>query len=194
MQDLIKKHRPYVENIKSMLRNFNDSKDNPLFNDGRTYEKCEIANTSPNKSDSLVDKMNVLILIFDSTSFNHFQRIFPLTFKYLKNLTNNIIFKNYNVVGENSFPNMLPFFTGLHTENNTDLNLTDERANIFKFEKEKFEDFQPFIWKDYEKENYVTMYSEDLNSLGLFNYLSPGMQYKDESQYCKVFWLYILDN
>ena len=107
MKDLIEEHKPFVEGIKNMQSKFNDSRENPLFDDGNIYKVCDL-----NKPKKLKDKMNVLILIFDSTSFNHFRRIFPMTFKYLNNLKNNIIFKNYNVVGSNSYPNALPLFTG----------------------------------------------------------------------------------
>lgn len=176
MTDLIKEHKPFVEAIQNMQRKFNDSNENPLFNNGNIYEKCDITEASRKKSKTFINKMNVLILIIDSTSLNHFQRIFPLTFNYLKSLENNIIFKNYNVIASNSYPNMLPFFTGLYPENNPDLNLTGEMHHVAQFDKEKFEDLQPFIWKDYEKENYVTMYSEDNNWMGLFNYLAKGIQ------------------
>ena len=175
MKDLIEEHKPFVKEIKNMQSKFNDSKENPLFDDGNIFEECDINQKESKKTQALKDKINVLILIFDSTSFNHFQRIFPLTFKYLQNLKNNFIFKNYNVVAANSYPNMLPFFTGLYSLNNSFLNITDERSNIVRFDKEKFEDFQPFIWKDFENENYITMYSEDNNWMGLFNYLAQGM-------------------
>lgn len=174
MKDLIEEHKPYVKTIKHMQNKFNDSKNDPLFNDGDLYEKCE----SNKETVKLNDKMNVLILIFDSTSFNHFKRIFPLTFSYLENLKNNFFFKNYNIVGKNSYPNMLSLFTGLHNVDNPDLNLTTENNKIDEFDSGKFEDFQAFIWKDYEKEKYLTMYSEDHNRLGLLNYLANGKNFK----------------
>ena len=120
-----------------------------------------------------MDKMNVLILIFDSTSYNHFKRIFPLSFSYLENLKSNFIFKNFNAIGSNSYPNILPLLTGINSVKNNLLNLSSELYD-YKHDKEKFEDFRPFIWKDYEKEEFLTMFGEDEAWMGSFNYLANG--------------------
>ena len=172
MKDLIKEHKPFVKVIKNMQRKINDSEENPLLDDGNIYKDCDLK-----KPKKLKDKMNVLIIVFDSVSFNQFKRIFPLTFKYLQDLKDNMIFENYNAVAENSYPNFLSFLTGLHETENPELNLSIE--NILEYDE--FEDLNPLIWKDYEKEDYLTLYSEDYASIGLFNYAHKGMHLQLEN-------------
>ena len=175
MTDLITNHRPYIKHIEKLRQSFNDSEKNPLFNDGFFYKSCDLIEQKQDGSSNLKEKLNFMVILFDSTSYNQFRRIFPLTFKYLNGLKNNFIFENFNVVGANTYPNIVPFFTGLNINPNIQLNLTNE-ANYLKGFND-FQDFLPFIWKDYEQENYLSIFDEDDILLGTYNYAKKGNFY-----------------
>lgn len=67
-------------------------------NDVNWQESIKFLN-KPN-SFKIKEKMNVLILAFDSVSYHNFKRIFPVTYNYLDNvLKDNIIYTTANVVG-----------------------------------------------------------------------------------------------
>jgi predicted nuclease of predicted toxin-antitoxin system len=60
----------------------------------------DVTSDSDDDLSEIKQKINVLILGFDSVSNNHFKRIFPKTFKYLNEiLKNNIIYSSFNSVG-----------------------------------------------------------------------------------------------
>ena len=60
----------------------------------------------------LVPRMNVLVWMFDGVSRNFFIRNVPKTWEYMTKVMKGTVFENYNVVGRNSLPNIVPFWTG----------------------------------------------------------------------------------
>jgi hypothetical protein len=85
---ILKEERKKFITYEDKLRNsINGTNDSIIF----TNEKIK------NRIDN---KMNVLLMKIDAVSKNHFKRIFPLTYSYLKNeLEGNIFFENFNSVG-----------------------------------------------------------------------------------------------
>lgn len=76
---------------------------------GTSFKECKFPNLK-----NTANKMNTLIINLESVSYNHFQRIFPITFKYLKEeLANMIVYDNFNRVGDDSLSNILPLLTGI---------------------------------------------------------------------------------
>lgn len=65
-----------------------------------------------NKKDLLKQPPNILIFVIDSMSYSNWQRTLPKTLNLLKNKYKSFIFKLFNKVYDNSFPNALAFLTG----------------------------------------------------------------------------------
>jgi hypothetical protein len=121
---------------------------------------------------------NVLLIGIDSLSFNHFRRIFPITFDYLNDqLDDNLIFSRFNSVGSNTYPNVLAMLTGIIDEINLDFNIKNSEIDYYRQIDGTFHDHLPFIWKEYQKLNYITMFQEDEPSLAIFNYLKDGFRF-----------------
>ena len=131
--------------------------------------------------------MNVLLIGIDSVSFNHFRRIFPLTFQYLSSLEHNLIFKHFNSVGRNTFPNVLAMLSGLIDEDINDQLKQD--IDKYKEENSNFFDNIPFLWYDYEKSGYVTMFQEDDPDIAIFNYFKKGFKTWPTNLYGRPYWL-----
>ena len=168
------KNKNIVNKIKSKL---NDSTLNPFLSDGNLYNKC---NQQNNSQDS---KMNVLFIAFDSVSRNHFRRVFPNSLNYLQNtMKNNFIFDNLMVVGKNTYPNLMSLLTSVN------LNMATEAAMVDKMKLDNFNDYVPFIWNEFEKQGYLTMYNEDYIDIGTFNYGQNGFKHFPVSYYNSPFW------
>lgn len=86
------------------------------------------------------ERLNVLIMLFDSVSASSFKRALPKTFEYLKSLTNFHSFEKFHTIGENTLPNIVPMFSGLRSESL----LGNKKI------PPPFDDF-PFIWKNFSQ-------------------------------------------
>ena len=143
---------------------------------------------------NLKEKMNVLLIGIDSVSHKHFERIFPSTFKFLKEeLENNLIYDNFNSVAENTLPNLIPLLTGIIAENLTDSGLANEISDYLNLDDGYF-DKLPFIWNDYEDNGYLTMFQEDVPSWSAFNYMKNGFRGLPTSLYLRPYWLKYYEN
>jgi hypothetical protein len=92
-------------------------------------DECDIVDGG-----ELSDKMSVLVIVLDSVSYPFLKRSFPLTYKYLiDELENNLMFENLNIVGENTYPNMLALLTGVLKETNDELG----RDSVFQRSPER---------------------------------------------------------
>jgi len=172
----------YGKHVEEFKSNYKNKTTQALLEDCYLSKKC--ANSRSNAD----QKMNVLIIGIDSVSASHFKRVFPKTFAYLSNdLANNVIFDHFNSVGFNTFPNIVPMLTGLIEEGNEELNLTRE-MDFFRQMDSTYHDHLPFIWQEYEKQNYVTMYQEDQPNIAIFNYYKNGFRYWPTSMYGRPFW------
>ncbi len=150
-----------------------DSETNPMLTDLK-FEECEKL-----EGGELDNKMNVLVVGLGSVSYPNFKRTFPLTYKYLaKELENNLMFENLNIVGENTYPNMLPLLSGVIEEANAEIDLGDE-TQFFRddLNQSSFNDLYPFIWNEFEKLGYATMYRQDEPKMSTFDYLKNGFRY-----------------
>lgn len=146
---------------------------NPMLSDS-TYLACEELSQ---KHKSKYKKMSVLMIGLDSVSYPLFKRNFPHTYRYLtRNLSDNALFEMVNVVGENTYPNMLPFLTGVVKEELFEHGLNDETEFYKKLEDgDTFHDLFPFIWNRFESMDYLTMLQEEAD-YSTFNYLKDGFR------------------
>jgi hypothetical protein len=137
------------------------------------YEECEKI-----QGGELPKKMNVLIIVLDSVALPFLKRSFPLTYNYLiRDLENNLIFESLNIVGENTYPNMLSILTGAFKEANAEFGIKDE-TKFFQNElnESTYHDLFPFMWYDYERLGYLTAYREDKPIWGTFRYMKEGFR------------------
>ncbi|XP_022914094.2 uncharacterized protein [Onthophagus taurus] len=108
-------------------------------------------------------QLNVLMIGLDSISRLNLLRQMPKTVEILNKLEA-ISFLGYNKVGDNTFPNLIPVLTGLSE--------TELGKSCWK-EKRYFDDCG-FIWNDFKKLNFTTVFAEDATWMGLFTYQRQG--------------------
>ncbi len=158
----------------------------------KLYENHIVSSAAATRPVSLEQKANVLMLGIDSVSANHFKRIFPLTYDFLKNdLGNNVILERFHSVGSNTYPNLIAMLTGIVEESQSydSFNLTGEIDTYRQLEESTFHDSLPFLWYDYESLGYLTMFQEDQPECAIFNYLKKGFRYSPTSIYGRPYWL-----
>ena len=194
-EKIAEKYLPHRNLAKKSKEKFaqSDKIQNKLLNDIK-YEKCDFHDKKRNQRNNsdLGSKMNVLLIGIDSMSFPHFKRVLPKTYKYLqKDFKNNLIFNNYNVVGQNTYANILPLLSGVIQEAIPDLGLNSEVKFFQKFNS-TFHDMFPLIWKEYEQIGYLTMYNEDFPFLSTFNMLKDGFKYCKKEYTVNMYILIII--
>ncbi|CAI9738134.1 XP_029649278.2uncharacterized protein LOC115222996 [Octopus vulgaris] len=144
-----------------------------IYSSKDSMKNIDFSNFAENKL-----SLNVLLIGIDSVSRLNFIRQMPLTRQFL--LSHGAIeMLGYNKVGDNTFPNMIPFLTGKYLE---------ELPESKKLEREPFDKYD-IIWKHYNKSGYVTMFAEDSTSGAMFNYLKYGFKKQPTDHYLRPFAL-----
>ncbi|KAG0413276.1 hypothetical protein HPB47_009580 [Ixodes persulcatus] len=133
-------------------------------------ERCEQTRQQLNDTGS---GLNVLVLGMDSVSRLNFNRHLPATGKYMRDVLKAYELFGYNKVGLNSFPNQTPLLTGLSGP---------EAQNI---SVKKFYDGLNFLWKEYRKKGYRTVFYEEQPKYGLYTYLANGLKYSPTDYYAR---------
>lgn len=110
------------------------------------------------------DKMSVMIIGLDSVSRLNFHRLMNQTATVLDQLNAFELF-GYNKIGDNTYPNLIAILTGLEIGELTSTCLSREEATF---------DGCHFIWDFYKDRGYNTVFAEDWNMAGLFNFNRPG--------------------
>lgn len=121
--------------------------------------------------------LNVLIIGIDSISRLNLLRQMPRTIEYVQQNLSAFEFLGYNKVADNTFPNLVPVLTGVTVE---------ELANTCWINNSHFDDCN-FIWNDYKKHGYATVFAEDSAWMGLFNYQKRGFHKQPTDYYWGVF-------
>ncbi|XP_017879646.1 uncharacterized protein LOC108624680 isoform X2 [Ceratina calcarata] len=112
------------------------------------------------------DYLNVLIIGIDSVSRNNFHRMMPKTVEMLKKY-GAVELLGYTKVGENTFPNLVPVYSGLSIS---------ELEKLCWPKRDKTFDDCPFIWQNFSASGYRTIFAEDACSISTFNYLKRGFR------------------
>ncbi|CAG2222998.1 unnamed protein product [Mytilus edulis] len=94
-------------------------------------------------------RLNVLLIMIESTSRINSVRYLHKTRKYLLETLNATDLLGYNKVADNSSPNMAALLTGDFIENSS------------CFKDSEGVDKCPFIWKEFSKLGYTTHYGQD---------------------------------
>ncbi|KAH8262889.1 hypothetical protein KR044_001708 [Drosophila immigrans] len=111
------------------------------------------------------NRLSAMIIGIDSLSHLHYLRSMPLLDAYIANLPH-VEFWGYNRVGRNTYPNLVPLFSGL--------NEAELEHKCYKG-KHNYDDCD-FIWKRFKAAGYNTSYGEDTYIGGVFNYGKWGFK------------------
>ena len=124
---------------------------------------------------------NVLILGLDSVSRMSMQRLFPKTYNYFKESMGGIILEGYNVVGDGTKANLLPFLCG---------KAKGELAGCGpRKPNTKPVDGYPWVWKKFQELGYMTQYIEDRPEINTFNFECKGFKEQPVHHYMRPFFL-----
>ncbi|RWS29153.1 uncharacterized protein B4U80_10267 [Leptotrombidium deliense] len=126
---------------------------------------------------------SVIILVLESTSRLNYLRFMPKTRHEFESLENVYYLKGFHKVGLNSYPNMVPFLTGLHSNGS-------EFPEEF-FESGRYFDYLPFIWDEFKQSNYTTAFIEESDHYTLFNYLENGFIRQPTDWYPRPYWMHV---
>ncbi|XP_066260686.1 uncharacterized protein [Euwallacea similis] len=130
-------------------------------------------------------KPNVLVIGLDAVSRVNLNRQMPKTYEYLSRDLNAIELLGYNKVGDNTFPNLVAVFSGSFEE--------ELQVTCWPKSSTHFDDC-PFIWKEFQKNGYVTAIGEDCSPIATFNYLKHGFKKQPSDYYYTSFDMEMLRN
>lgn len=109
---------------------------------------------------------SVLVFGLDSISRLSMMRLLPKTYTFLTDVLGSVVFRGMNKVGDNTFPNLVALLTGM--EAYTQLKHPGTTGGTF--------DGVQFIWDDFRRDGYLTLFAEDFPEYGVFNYLARGFR------------------
>ncbi|KAK6639225.1 hypothetical protein RUM43_007495 [Polyplax serrata] len=127
-------------------------------------------------------KLNVLIFGFDSLSHNMWKRHLKKTYKFATETLKGIALNGYNIVGDGTPQALIPILTG-----KTELELPDTRKRMGK--QASYVNVYPFIWNDFQRNGYVTSWTEDLAQIGTFTYRLRGFKEQPVDHYMRTFYM-----
>ena len=110
------------------------------------------------------DHLSIMMVGVDSVSRNNMIRYMPKTRDYLLNNMSAIEFLGYNKVADNTFLNIVPMTTGKFVH---ELPWSSSAVNV------SFDRYD-FIWYNFSKQGYRTLYSEDAPFGQIFDYQKAG--------------------
>jgi hypothetical protein len=125
------------------------------------------------------EKFNVMILGVDSISKLNFHRMFNKTARTISEELDAIELQGFNKVGDNTYPNLIPLLTGLSSEElNSACYSSTNASNYF--------DNCHFVWDDFKRKGYGTVFAEDSALLSLFNYFKNGFDKQPVDHYFRT--------
>lgn len=120
----------------------------------------------------------VIMLGLDAMSRINFQRGMPKSHKMIENKREWFEVKGYTTLNNSTFPNLFTILTGQSANEN--YKRCDPRSPGFL-------DECSFIWKNYEKGGYVTLYAEDQMKRNTFNVWHKGFNKQPTDHYFRPF-------
>ena len=125
--------------------------------------------------------LNVALIMVESLSAAMFERSLPKTKKVLRSLEQSFFFKGHTIVGDGTTAQLCAILTGLNEQQ-----LPEARRS---FSNSKSVDDWPFIFKDFAKKGYVTMFLEDAPKYASFNYRLKGFNNAPTHHYSRPLFL-----
>lgn len=147
-------------------------------------EEVEVLSKAMKKNLDRDQYYNVILIGMDTISRLNAHRQLNETMKVLKDDFQAIEFYGYNKVGENTFPNLIPFLTGLtpaqlvETKCWLATNYTDEGESADEYLNDC-----KYLWNFFQEFGYMTYFSEDWPQASTFNYLKPGFKQEPTAYY-----------
>lgn len=118
---------------------------------------------------------SVLIFGIDTMSRLNFFRTMKSTAKTVLDDENTwFLLEGYNKVGQNTFPNLMAVLKGWDEH---------EISEVCNEKNNYLDDFCPLIWKDFEKNGYVTGYAEDFEEYSTFYFKKMGFRNRPTDYY-----------
>ncbi|XP_071162732.1 uncharacterized protein [Mytilus edulis] len=143
-------HMHFIIKVKNDIETNNNSKQLSESNTTKNVNSKTNAQSTvlsnQNSRFGIKDRLNVLLVMIDSASRINSLRYLPKTRKYLTDTLEAVEMLGYNKVADNTMLNMVPFLTGDYYENQPCL---DSKQGV---------DNCSFIWKNYAKDGYLTLY------------------------------------
>jgi len=127
-----------------------------------------------------VKPLNVLVFGFDSVSHVNFMRRLPRLYSLLTQELGGIVLDNYNIVGDGTTAAMLGMLAGSYEE---------ELPETRRGKSSQTVDIYPWIFREFKKNGYVTVYAEDESSIGTFQYRLNGFKDQPSDHYMRPFQL-----
>ena len=127
-------------------------------------DRCSASFQEHRSNEEILETMNVMMIGVDSVSRLNFMRYMQKTRSYLLNELNAIEMTGYNKVADNTFVNIVPMTLGKFLEEVP----WNEKMNTTPF------DNYDFIWRQFSKRGYRTLYAEDAPKIAIFDYLKAG--------------------
>ena len=117
------------------------------------------------------DQLSVYVFGMDSVSRLNAERKLKRTLAFLREDLDGYVFEGHTKVGENTFPNILPFLTGQEAYvSESNYSTVDEH---------------PFVWNNFSDKGYVTYYGEDSPQMSMF----MGFDEPPTDHYSRKFFL-----
>ncbi|XP_066911454.1 uncharacterized protein [Clytia hemisphaerica] len=132
------------------------------------------------QKESSINQLNILFINVDSLSHSAAVRSLPMFYEALENDADSIIMKGHTVVGDGTTAQ----FTGILV-GDMERNLPEARRGI---KNSSSVDQWPFIFKEYNKKGYATVYSEDRPGTEAFTFRLNGFDAKPTDRYLRPFW------
>ena len=123
---------------------------------------------------NISERLNVIILGIDTVSRNTFLRQMNQTHEYIEDILGATEMAGYNKVGLSTFANLVPLLLGKHThELQWNTSMSFDRFN--------------FIWDQFSKKGYKTLFSEDRTKIGTFTMNKKGFTKPPTDNYDRPF-------
>ncbi|XP_076069512.1 uncharacterized protein LOC143041483 isoform X2 [Oratosquilla oratoria] len=125
--------------------------------------------------------VNMIVFVFDSLSRNTFIRTLPRSYEYLTETLGAHILESYNIVGDGTPQAIIPILTGKN-----ELELPESRRRMGN--SAQYVNNFPFVWHEYAKSGYVTLFAEDQPHIGTFNLRLRGFDSQPTDHYMRPFY------
>lgn len=134
--------------------------------------------------DANPEPLSILVLGIDSMSKSNMIRQMPLTHSYiLRNMSGNV-FDRHTKIGDNTWVNILAMLTGLRA-----VPTAEFPADLSQVEDQFFDDYAPYIWRNFSRRGYYTLFSEDRPDIQDFNYgVRKGFKRRQFDYYDRPYW------
>ncbi|XP_063447884.1 uncharacterized protein LOC134727433 [Mytilus trossulus] len=125
---------------------------------------------------AITDRLNIMLIMIDSTSRINSLRYFTNTRRYLTETLGAVEMLGYNKLADNTMVNMVPLLTGEFAKNLTCLKSHQGVDNC------------SFIWQKYSQNGYLTHFGEDMTFAGTFHYTLNGFKEQPTDYYDRPFY------